>query len=203
MLLSPHTQASMRRRFMPSVYVSWKGTCSEERAVQEEPARLLLSLAEHSAARLRAPAPARPAVLEVMSQYEKNVPPIEPIRRYDQDIRGRIVLDPCLSCETARDFMKKCSISAFKRCRSMPVERKREELFRLNLDAGGPQLCLRLPRLGLCGIDFRLFDPRNLYPHADRMSFVFLDSPELSFASPAAAWLRSRITSSAKLIRVR
>jgi hypothetical protein len=77
---------------------------------------------------------------------------------------------------------------------------EKHEPFSLNLDPGGAQLCLRLPRLGLYGMDFRLFDPRNLYPHADRMSFIFLHSTDLP--SPAAAWRRSKITSSAKFIRV-
>jgi hypothetical protein len=31
------------------------------------------------------------------------------------------------------------------------------------------------------GIDFRLFDPRGLYPDNDRMSFVFIDCPEHHF----------------------
>jgi hypothetical protein len=162
---------------MPSVYVSWNGTCSE-RAVQEELVELLLPLAERSAARLRAPAPARPAFLEVMSQYEKDVPSIEPIRTYDHEITGRIVLDPCLARDGQRLYEEVQRLDV----EQVPIDAggtAKHEAFCLNLDAGDPQLCLRLSRLGLHGIDFRLFDPRNLYPHADRMSFVFLDSPEL------------------------
>jgi hypothetical protein len=33
----------------------------------------------------------------------------------------------------------------------------------------------------LSGIDFRLFDPRELYPGRDRMSFVFLETPGTPF----------------------
>ena len=33
----------------------------------------------------------------------------------------------------------------------------------------------------LAGLDFKLFDPRGLYPGEDRMSFVFLECPELPF----------------------
>lgn len=38
-----------------------------------------------------------------------------------------------------------------------------------------------LDAVRLHGIDFRLFDPRGLYPHDDRMSFVFIESPEHHF----------------------
>lgn len=38
-----------------------------------------------------------------------------------------------------------------------------------------------LDQIHLRGIDFRLFDPRGLYPENDRMSFVFIDSPEHHF----------------------
>ncbi|MEM9592273.1 MAG: hypothetical protein AAF967_13215 [Pseudomonadota bacterium] len=38
-----------------------------------------------------------------------------------------------------------------------------------------------LKKVQLRGIDFRLFDPRGLYPDNDRMSFVFIECPEHYF----------------------
>jgi hypothetical protein len=40
---------------------------------------------------------------------------------------------------------------------------------------------IALEETRLRGIDFKLFDPRGLYPDADRMSFVFLEWPEHPF----------------------
>ena len=42
-------------------------------------------------------------------------------------------------------------------------------------------LIVFLERARLSGIDFKLFDPRALYPDADRLSFVFLDANEAPF----------------------
>jgi hypothetical protein len=44
---------------------------------------------------------------------------------------------------------------------------------------GAPMLCLKSARLR--GLDFKLFDPRGLYPDADRLSFVFLETEEAPF----------------------
>jgi len=43
-----------------------------------------------------------------------------------------------------------------------------------------PQLIV-LDAVRLRGLDFKLFDPRGLYPEIDRMSFVFLECPEHHF----------------------
>ena len=82
---------------MGSVYVNWEGTC-RERAVQEELVGFLRELAECSQTRCRGPAPARSAFLTLMrGPREQNAPRIEPIRMFDQEITGRIVLDPKLA----------------------------------------------------------------------------------------------------------
>jgi hypothetical protein len=163
---------------MGSVYVTWKGTC-RERAAQEELVGFLRELAERSAARLRGPAPARPAFLEVMTaQRSEDLPALEPIRLFDQEITGRIVLDPYLVGDGQRLYEEVQQ----NKVPMVAVEAggtEKREPFCLNLSPSGGQRCLGLPRLRVYGLDFRLFDPRQLYPNADRMSFVFLDSPEL------------------------
>lgn len=45
-------------------------------------------------------------------------------------------------------------------------------------DEGSRHGCVVIERARLEGIDFRLFDPRGLYPTHDRISFVFLRTPE-------------------------
>ncbi len=40
---------------------------------------------------------------------------------------------------------------------------------------------LRVASVALRGCDFRLFDPRRLYPGDDRLSFVFATCPEAPF----------------------
>jgi hypothetical protein len=47
-------------------------------------------------------------------------------------------------------------------------------------EAGGPQMIV-LDAVRLRGLDFKLFDPRGLYPDNDRMSFVFVECPEYHF----------------------
>jgi hypothetical protein len=44
----------------------------------------------------------------------------------------------------------------------------------------GPEL-IALDAVRLRGLDFKLFDPRGLYPEDDRMSFVFVECPEYHF----------------------
>jgi hypothetical protein len=163
---------------MGSVYVSWGGTC-RDRAGQEELVGFLRDLADRSAARLEDPAPARPAFLELMTaQREQNTPRVESVRMFDEEITGRIVLDPCLAQDgqALHDDVQRTNAEM------VAVEAggmEKNEPFCLSLGSGGGQWCIRLPRLRLYGIDFQLFDSRRLYPNADRMSFVFLQSPEL------------------------
>jgi hypothetical protein len=163
---------------MGSVYVNWEGTC-RDRGTQQELVRFLRQLADRSVARIQGPQIARPAFLEAMTtQRDQNTPILEPVRVFDQEITGHIVLDPCLARngdslfeDVQRTRIEMVSIDA--------GGMKKNEPFCLNLGSDGAQWCLRIPRLQVYGIDLRLFDPRGLYPHADRVSFVFIDSAEL------------------------
>jgi hypothetical protein len=176
---------------MGSVYVRWEGTC-RDRAIQEELAAFLLELADRSAARREGPAPKRPAFLEQMTaQREEGIPPLEPVRLFDQELTGRIVLDPCLAPDgqALYDEVQRTETETVK------VEAggtEKVEAFCLSLGSGNAQLCLRLPWLQVYGIDFQLFDPRGLYPDADRMSFVFLQSAELPSLDGCLAQVESR-----------
>lgn len=46
-------------------------------------------------------------------------------------------------------------------------------------NGGPPRIALDAVRLR--GLDFKLFDPRGLFPEQDRMSFVFVECPEYHF----------------------
>ncbi len=164
---------------MGSVIVPWKGIC-HDRNTQEELIGFLQQLADHSAARIGGPQPRRPAFLELMQAGQcEDSHQLDVVRFFDQEITGRIVLDPFLTLDLDRLHEE----TQHAKTEMVAVEadgmEKREE-FCLSLSSRSAQWFLRLSRLRLYGIDFQLFDSRNLYPNSNRMSFVFLESPDLS-----------------------
>jgi hypothetical protein len=87
------------------------------------------------------------------------------IESIDQPIRGPILV----SGEIARD---RDSFAADARAAGLP-------LF-VHPEVEGAEMT-RLESARLRGLDFKLFDPRALYPGADRLSFVFLESDRAPF----------------------
>jgi len=176
---------------MGSVYVTWKGAV-RDRVVQKELQTFLFVLAGRSDARLAAPAPPRPAFLELMTaERAKQAPRCESFRTFDEEISGRIVLDPWL----ARDGQTLLDDVRRAKAELIEVEARgteKDEAYCLSLDSADSQSCVVLPRLQLYGIDFQLFDPRGLYPGADRMSFVFLQSLEIPSLDGGLAQIESR-----------
>ena len=147
---------------MSSVVVSWKGRCVEREA-QKELLFFAHLLAQHHQARwAELPAP-RPKVLEVLNkQRSEGLPQLPDIRKLDRDLSGRIVV--------CSDVMENESVFAAEAARlGLPCER-------LERNSTSLRSALTLNRLRVRGVDFRLFDPRGLYPGEDRMSFVFLAS---------------------------
>lgn len=95
------------------------------------------------------------------AQRERQTPPREPIRNFDQEISGRIVLDPSRMQDGQMPFeeVQRTKVEL------VAVEAEgtdKNEAFCLNLDSSDAQSCLVLPRLQLYGIGFQLFDPRGL-----------------------------------------
>lgn len=175
---------------MGSVYVTWKGTC-RDKTLQNELVGFLRDLANRSAARLKGPAVARPAFLEMMTaQRDLDKPQVEPVRVFDHEITGRIIIDPCLAQDghALHDDVQRTNTEMIA-VKTGGMEKS--EVFCLNLGSGGGQWCLSLPQLHLYGIDFQLFDPRRLYPNADRMSFIFLQNPELPSLDGCLAQIES------------
>src|SRR5262249_15697435 len=97
---------------------------------------------------------------------------------FDAEISGNILVDPLLALDSEtlikdleQDGGNFIAVESGGTIKSEPGC--------LNLSSSADQWCVLLKRLRLDGIDFRLYDYRNLYPQANRMSFVFIESPEV------------------------
>jgi hypothetical protein len=100
------------------------------------------------------------------------------IRHWDQDLTGRIFVAPDLGGGRF-DLLEKA---------------RRHRLVIEEIDVyGRKQEVLLLSELGVRGIDFRVFDPRGLYPAEDRFSFVFLESREAPFLNGLIAAVEDRV----------
>ena len=145
---------------MGSVILTWKGTCADREA-REELLPFVEELAARNEARWASPPP-RPRFLGVLSaQREEDAPRLADIRRFDGEIAGRILI--ALDVDNDWQGLAESAIS--------------QGVAALRLEPGAAGFSfLRLDRAALRGIDFRLFDPRDLYPGSDRLSFVFLES---------------------------
>jgi len=95
----------------------------------------------------------------------KRKPPRSNVERVDQTISGVILV----SGEVARD---RAAFTADARGAGLPLFDHPE--------VEGAQMT-RLEAARLSGLNFKLFDPRALYPGADRLSFVFLESDQAPF----------------------
>jgi hypothetical protein len=84
------------------------------------------------------------------------------IETIDQDISGKVLLSSFVSLNP------EALIADARRTGLTLVE---------DLNAKVPPL-IAVGDARLRGLDFKLFDPRGLYPGADRMSFVFLECPD-------------------------
>jgi hypothetical protein len=161
---------------MPSVEVSWSGRCSS-REKQMQLISFLSLLAERSEARLNGAAPPRPAFLQMLvDQRKQEVPPLPIVRRFDEEIEGKILVAPNLLTDEAH----------------LIAEAERLGLSTVPVSSQSSCVLLTLDRVRIRGIDFQLFDPRNLYPAEDRISFVFLASEAAPFLEGCIAQVAAR-----------
>ncbi len=143
---------------MSSVNVVWKGNCRS----LEARSRLLADL--HKLARLsdsylrRVERPFLSVVGEDRAQPRPNIEMIDEVRE------GRVLVSSAIGPH------KQTLIARAQKAGLTVLPAKDRETEMIVLDA-----------VRLRGIDFKLFDPRALYPHNDRMSFVFIESPEHHF----------------------
>lgn len=163
---------------MGSVFVSWSGRC-RDREVQRALVEHLGVLADLNAQRLREPVVPRPAFLEqLIAQRIPERKPIEPIRQFDEELSGRIVVDPGVSPDPLR--LREDVVGRHLELADLaPDDGHTPEHDTLSLDVVPAGKCLIVPRMRVYGIDFELYDPRKLYPESNRVGFVFLDCPDL------------------------
>ena len=144
---------------MSSVIVAWNGRCREPQS-RYRLLGFLHRLASLSDAYLRTQEPERPRLAEV--QNGQCVPPRANVESRDHPIDGNIVISSDI-IEDAPTFPHRAHAAG------LPVIEHPNK----------PGLHLTtLHKAHLRGLDLRLYDPRQLSPGADRMSFVFLECPD-------------------------
>ncbi len=150
---------------MPSVAVVWKGNCHDPRT-RFRLLGHLHRLAARSDEYLRLSQPERPRILDMMNeQRDGTLPARANIETIDREISGSILVS---------SFVNPHPESFVARAREAGVTLVEDP------EAKDPPL-IAITNARLSGLDFKLFDPRGLYPGADRMSFVFLECPEHAF----------------------
>ena len=150
---------------MASVAVVWKGNCRDPH-IRQRLFVYLQRLAARSDEYLRLRQPERPRILDVTNQQRGGVQRARAnIESIDQEISGKILISTWVS--PTPDAL----IAAAREAGVTLIE---------DPEAKAPPL-IAIEKARLRGLDFKLFDPRGLYPGADRMSFVFLQCPEHPF----------------------
>ena len=144
---------------MSSVDVVWKGNCRDPEA-RYRLLEYLHRLARVSDAYLR---PGERPHLSLVGTG-REAPPRSNIEVVDDTLQGQILISSTIGPhpETLVARAQEAGLTV-----TAPQE-------------GGSQL-IALDTVCLRGLDFKLFDPRGLYPDSDRMSFVFLECPEHRF----------------------
>jgi len=154
---------------MPSVAVVWKGNCHDPRTGYRLLGHLH-RLAARSDEYLRLRQPERPRILDVMNQQRGGTLRARGnIESVDQDISGSILISSFISPDP-----------------EALVASAREAGITLVEDPKAKDAALiAISNARLRGIDFKLFDPRGLYPDADRMSFAEIEIAIADFAARA------------------
>jgi hypothetical protein len=150
---------------MPSVAVVWKGNCQDPRTRYRLLGHLH-RLAARSDEYLRVGQPERPRVLNMLNEHRgEALRSRANIESIDQEVSGSILISSFVSPnpETLTASAREAGLTLIE-----DPEAKDAAL-------------IAIGNARLRGLDFKLFDPRGLYPGADRMSFVFLECPEHPF----------------------
>ncbi len=150
---------------MPSVIVAWTGSCREPQ-IRTRLLSHLHRLAAASDHYLRANEVERPAYLKLVNERrDGRLAPRANVETIDRAIEGPVLVSSLVNPNNG-------ALVANAREAGLAVIDRQDERH-------GPLIAIERGRL--TGLDFRLFDPRGIYPGKDRMSFVFLDCPEYPF----------------------
>jgi hypothetical protein len=150
---------------MPSVIVAWKGSCRDAR-IRARLLGHLHRLASKSDEYLRSRRLERPPFLNLVNEQRNNgLRTRINIETIDRPIPGPVLVSSFISTspEALIDSARQTGLTVINRCDG----------------AHAPLIAVDKGRL--TGLDFKLFDPRGIYPGEDRMSFVFLECPEHPF----------------------
>lgn len=147
---------------MPSVAVVWKGNCREPRT-RYRLLGYLHRLAQRSDEYLRLGQLEKPRFLDVLSRQRSGVLRMRNnVEHIDREVSGTILISSWTGADPAK-----------------LIAAARESGAEIAEESGGHNGALiAVKSARLRGLDFKLFDPRGLYPGADRMSFVFLECPD-------------------------
>lgn len=163
---------------MASVSLRWTGNCAWA-TDRDELLSYIKRLAEMNDALLTTKLPDRHPFLEMMTaQRAEGQKPRDNIEVLDQDIKGKIVINAKLVTDQ-REFEEKVAQLRVPVVDHVGAD-ERDSAFVLNFSTPKSRL-LCVDSAHITGVNFRIYDPRQLYPGKDRVSFVFLRCPDAPF----------------------
>ncbi len=150
---------------MLSVIVAWKGSCRDAK-IRNRLLGHLRRLARQSDIYLNLDQPERPAFLNLVNeQREQGLRARANVETVDRTLSGPALVSSFISASPS------ALVSSAREAGLMVIDRQE----------GGHAPLIAIDKLRLSGLNFKLFDPRGIYPAEDRMSFVFLECPEHPF----------------------
>ncbi len=164
---------------MASVSVNWSGQCLPG-TERNELLSYIRRLAEVNETLLTAELPDnRPAFLTMMSGGRlQGVDPRANVETQAQDIAGRILVNAAVAGDHD-DLQGK--VDQLKIPVLRHVGKDAHELPSVLNFCQPHHVLLAIEQAHIAGINFHLYDPRQLYPGEDRASFVFLHCPTIPF----------------------
>jgi hypothetical protein len=164
---------------MASVSVPWIGRCASAND-RDELLSYIKRLAEMNDALLTKELPnsSHPFLEMVTVRRAEALKPRDNIEFIDRDINGKIVVNANLVADQ-REFEEEVSQLLLSVIDHVGAD-AHESAFVLNFSTPASRL-LRVDEAHLTGVNFRIYDPLQLYPGEDRVSFVFLRCPDAPF----------------------
>jgi HEAT repeat protein len=162
---------------MPSLVCHWEGRCLDPQTRAELMA-YLLELGQCSRRRWEGPEIPRPDFLVIpREQAERRARETEVVRVFDGPITGRIVIEPKLATYEALQTDGSAPAQPIEGPSDWSVHEGKTSCVAYS-EAQERWLAFVPPTVDLGGVDFRLYDPRGLYPGEDRVSFLFVRCPQ-------------------------
>ena len=157
---------------MASVALKWSGACSSSER-QDELLNYMLALADlHEHFILNAPRPAKHPLLDFVSAARAKGLAVRPnIEFFDGELVGSVAMSSTLvpAAAEAVQNLRATRPELFGSGRAAG-----EAAYVVNLHGRDEETFFRASRVHVRGINFRIYDPRELYPGEDRVSFTFI-----------------------------